>query len=98
MPHRLAVGDVNADGYGDMVALDAGEQMIEIFTFDQGGEMLHATGFQIFETQLFHSGDTREYQPRQVVIADITGDGAHDVVMLCHDRVLLYPQPAASGE
>jgi hypothetical protein len=60
--------------------------------------MLHATGFQIFETQLFHSGDTREYQPRQVVIADITGDGAHDVVMLCHDRVLLYPQPSASDE
>jgi hypothetical protein len=32
------------------------------------------------------------------VIADITGDGAHDVVMLCHDRVLLYPQPSASDE
>jgi hypothetical protein len=28
-----------------------------------------------------------------VIIADITGDGAHDVVMLCHDRVLIYPQP-----
>ena len=93
VPHRLAVGDVNADGYGDMVALDAGEQMFEIFTFDQSGEMLYATGFQIFETQLFHSGDTREYQPRQVVIADVTGDGSHDVIMLCHDRVLLYPQP-----
>jgi hypothetical protein len=76
-----------------MVAVDAGEQMFEIFTFGHSGEMLHATGFQIFETQLFHGGDTRENQPRQVIIADITGDGAHDVVMLCHDRVLVYPQP-----
>ncbi len=93
VPHRLAVGDINADGYGDMVALDAGEQMLEIFTFDAADELLHATGFQIFETQLFHGGDAHEYQPRQVVIADLTGDGAHDIVMLCHDRLLVYQQP-----
>ncbi len=98
VPHRLAVGDINADGYGDMVALDAGEQMFEIFTFDAGDELLHATGFQIFETQLFHGGDAREYQPRQVVISDLTGDDAHDVVMLCHDRLLVYEQPAPTAD
>ncbi|MDP7029956.1 MAG: VCBS repeat-containing protein [Phycisphaerales bacterium] len=98
VPHRLAVGDINADGYGDMVALDAGEQMFEIFTFDATEQLLHATGFQIFETQLFHGGDAREYQPRHVAIADLTGDGAHDVVMLCHDRLLIYEQPESSAD
>jgi len=92
VPHELAVGDINADGYGDMVALDAGEQMMELFTFDKGGTMLHATGFQIYESRLFHGGDTREFQPRQIAIADVTGDDAHDIVMLIHDRLIIYPQ------
>jgi hypothetical protein len=26
------------------------------------------------------------------LICDLTGDGAPDLVLLCHDRVLLYPQ------
>jgi len=88
----LAVGDVNADGYGDMVALDAGEQMMELFTFDGEGDMLHATGFQIYESNLFHGGESREYQPRQIAIADVTGDGGHDIVMLIHDRIIVYQQ------
>jgi hypothetical protein len=26
------------------------------------------------------------------LIGDFTGDGANDIVLLCHDRMLLYPQ------
>jgi hypothetical protein len=90
--YQLATGDLNADGYIDMVSLDAGEQMFEMFTFDHGGELLHVTNFKIYETRLFSRGDGREYQPSQVMITDLTGDGAHDVVMLIHDRVLVYVQ------
>ena len=89
---EISSGDLNGDGYGDMVALDAGEQMMEILTFDQGGDMLHVTGFQVYESQLFQGGESREYQPRQVSIGDVTGDGKHDVVLLVHDRILIYPQ------
>ena len=90
--YDLAVGDMNADGYTDMAALDAGEQMFEIFTFDGAGEMLHVTNFKIYESKLFSRGEGREYQPTQVLITDLTGDGAHDVVMIVHDRILMYPQ------
>ena len=92
VPHELAVGDINADGYGDMVSLDAGNQNFDIFTYNRSGDMLHARGFQVFESKMFSGGDGREYQPSQVIITDLTGDGKHDVVMLCHDRVLVYPQ------
>lgn len=92
VPHELAVGDINSDGYGDMVSLDAGNQNFDIFTYNKSGDMLHARGFQIFESKMFSGGDGREYQPNQLIITDLTGDGKHDVVMLCHDRVLLYPQ------
>ena len=39
--HELAMGDVNSDGHTDMVSLDAGEQMLEIFTFTHDGSMLY---------------------------------------------------------
>ena len=90
--HELAIGDVNSDGFTDMIALDAGEQMLEIFTFTEGGKMLYATEFKIFETRSFSSGEPSEYEPSQVFIADLTGDGHADVVLLAHDRVLIYPQ------
>jgi hypothetical protein len=90
--HELVVGDVNSDGFADLIALDAGEQMLEIFTFTDGGKMLYATEFKIFETRIFSSGEPSEYQPSQVFIADLTGDGHNDVVLLAHDRVLIYPQ------
>jgi hypothetical protein len=90
--HELAVGDVNGDGYSDMVSLDAGEQMLEIFTFTESGNMLYATGFKIYESKIFSGGEPREWQPSQAIIADLTNDGAKDVLLLSHDRLLLYPQ------
>ena len=86
------MGDLNADGYADMVSLDAGEQMFELFTFDRGGDLLHVTNFKIYESKLFGRGDGREFQPSQIMITDLTGDRAHDVIMLVHDRVLIYEQ------
>jgi hypothetical protein len=96
--HELASGDINSDGFADLVALDAGEQMCEIFTFTQSGRLLYATGFQVFESRLFSGGEPREYEPRQAVIADLTGDGADDLILLAHDRVLLYPQMTAAPQ
>ncbi|MCH7545917.1 MAG: VCBS repeat-containing protein [Planctomycetes bacterium] len=90
--HELAVGDVNSDGFVDIVSLDAGEQMCEIFTFSEAQRMLYATGFQVFESKIFSAGEPREFQPSQVLIADVTGDGANDLILLAHDRVLIYPQ------
>ncbi len=98
LQHELATGDVNGDGLTDMISLDAGEQMCEIFTFSQSGRMLYATGFQVFESKIFSGGDVREFQPSEVIVADITGDGAQDLLLLAHDRVLIYPQMTKSPE
>jgi hypothetical protein len=92
LQHEIAYGDVNDDGFTDLVTLDAGEQMCEIFTFTETRRMLYATGFQVYESRLFSGGDTREFEPSQVVIADVTGDDAADIILLAHDRILLYPQ------
>ena len=41
---------------------------------------------------MFQGGEPREYEPSECLIADITGDGGNDIILLTHDRVLIYPQ------
>jgi hypothetical protein len=31
-------------------------------------------------------------EPREALVADVTGDGLNDLLVLVHDRILLYPQ------
>jgi hypothetical protein len=31
-------------------------------------------------------------EPRQVTVADVTGDNKPDLILLVHDRIILYPQ------
>ena len=90
--HEIVAGDVNGDGFTDLVLLDAGEQMAEVLTISESGRLLYGTGFKIFESKMFSGGEPREFEPSMGVVADVTGDGAGDLLLLAHDRVLLYPQ------
>jgi hypothetical protein len=92
LQHELASGDINDDGFLDLISLDAGEQMCEVFTFSDAQQLLYVLGFQVFESRLFSGGGAREYEPSQVIVMDVTGDHKDDIVLLAHDRVLVYPQ------
>jgi len=92
LEHEITTGDVNSDGYTDLIVLDAGEQMCEIFTLSAARHLMPATEFQVFQSRLFSGGDSREFEPSDAIIADLTGDGADDIALLIHDRVIIYPQ------
>ncbi len=72
--HDLTFGDLNSDGYMDMVVLDANEQMCQVFTFSASGKMYFANEFKVFETRLFQQGAGRTFEPSLAIIADLTGD------------------------
>lgn len=95
--HEVGSGDVNGDGRTDLLVLDAGEQNLEILSFSDAGKLQYATGFEVFESKMFSGGEPKEFEPSQVVVLDVTGDGANDIVLLCHDRVLVYPQMTKDG-
>jgi hypothetical protein len=71
--------------------------MCEILTISAAGRLLYATGFQVFESKIFSGGEAREYEPSDALVADVTGDGADDLVLFAHDRVLIYPQMTPPG-
>ena len=96
--HELTPGDLNGDGFVDVVALDAGEQMAEVLTFSQAGKLRYGTAFEVFESKIFSGGEPRDFEPSMGLITDLTGDGKDDLVLLCHDRVLIYPQQAKAGD
>ncbi len=92
VPHELAVGDLNSDGMTEIVVLDAGKQMLDVLGIGQSQTLIPALSFRVFESRLFSGGEPREFEPSQAIIRDVTGDGADDLVLMCHDRILLYPQ------
>ncbi len=66
--------------------------MCRILTFSAARKVQPATEFKVFETRLFSRGESREMEPSQAIIADLTGDKKDDLLLVVHDRVIVYPQ------
>lgn len=86
-------GDLNGDGFSDIAILDTQSHFVEILDYDPTLGPRHATHFPVFEEKSFTSENGGGgVEPREARIADVTGDGRHDLILLVHDRVLVYPQ------
>jgi hypothetical protein len=90
--HEIETGDVNGDGFVDIVILENNDKLTQIFTLSAARSLLFATEFKVFEERLFNRGRSSRFEPSSAIIADITGDGAQDLILQVHDRYLIYPQ------
>lgn len=83
--------DVNHDGVRDLVVVDMGKAALEVLTTLPGGDFHKVLRFQVFEGKRFANAPDSRGEPREVVAGDVTGDGIDDLVLIVHDRVLVYP-------
>jgi FG-GAP-like repeat len=85
-------GDLNQDGRKDLVFLETAKSYIDVVTFEPPHDLVPANRWQVFEERTFRSRRNEAPEPREALIADLTGDGKNDLVVLVHDRIILYPQ------
>ena len=85
-------GELGHDGRKDLVFLETARNYLDFVVFDAHHKLVPADRWQVFEERAFRSrrGDLPE--PREAAIADVTGDGKNDLIVLVHDRILVYPQ------
>jgi len=91
----IAAGDLDSDGRADIVLSELSEHLLEILVPEAGKEDLRrAARFKVFEAKAAEATDERRgsREPREILIADVTGDGRADAILLIHDRLIVYPQ------
>jgi hypothetical protein len=92
---NLTAGDINSDGQPDIIMVEYKRDHIEILTPDSNNKLIPAMRFKIFEEKSYRSerGAAKSgVEPRELIVADVTGDGKNDLVTIIHDRIIIYPQ------
>ncbi len=92
---NLTAGDINSDGRTDIIMVDHRRNHIEILALDADEEPVAAMRFKIFEEKGYRESKPRPkaaVEPRELTVADVTGDGKNDLITLIHDRIIIYPQ------
>jgi hypothetical protein len=60
--------------------------------YEKPHKLVPANRWQVFEERTFRSRRNDATEPREAVVADVTGDHKADLIVLVHDRILVYPQ------
>jgi hypothetical protein len=92
----LMAGDVDGDGRLDIIVSDIGDNALEILDYDGKAGLRRALAFKIFEKKSFRDRDSL-IEPRDMAVGDVDGDGRTDIILICHDRVLVYRQDPGDG-
>jgi hypothetical protein len=90
--HDVVSGDLDNDGRKDLVFLETGKNYLDLVTFDANRKLVPANRWQVFEERTFRSRRSDLPEPREAIVADVTGDGKNDLIIVVHDRILVYPQ------
>ncbi|KPK65731.1 MAG: hypothetical protein AMK73_02125 [Planctomycetes bacterium SM23_32] len=89
---QVLIADLNADGKNDLLLREVQQNQLEVLYRRPDGEWERGMRFKVFEGRVFDRREARAAEPREMVTAELTGDGLTDIAVIVHDRVIVYPQ------
>ncbi len=88
----VVTGDLDNDGRKDLVFMETVKNHLDLVVFDANHKLVPANRWQVFEERSFRNLRSAVPEPREAAVADVTGDKKNDLIIIVHDRVLVYPQ------
>lgn len=90
--HDVVSGDLNNDGRKDLVFLETARNYVDLVLFEPPHKLVPGNRWPVFEERTFRQRRNSLPEPREVSVADVTADGKNDLLLIVHDRLLVYPQ------
>ncbi len=88
----LIAGDLTGGGRKQLIFMETGKNYLDLVNFSKAGKLVPGDRWQVFEQHTFRGAQNALPEPRECAVADVTGDGKNDLIVLVHDRILVYPQ------
>ena len=88
----VIAGDLTGSGRKDLVFLETAKNNLDLVRFDKNHKLVPGDHWQVFEQHTFRGAASAVPEPREALVAGVTGNGKKDLIVLVHDRILIYPQ------
>ena len=88
----LMAGDLTGGGRKQLIFMETARNYLDLVFFDKNRKLVPGDRWQVFEQHTFRGTQNALPEPRECAVADVTGDGKNDLIVLVHDRILVYPQ------
>ena len=85
-------GDLTGAGRKQIIFMESAKNHIDLVQFDANHKLVPGDRWRVFEQHTFRAAQNAIPEPREATVADVTGDGKNDLIVLVHDRILVYPQ------
>jgi hypothetical protein len=88
----VVAGELAGDGRKDLIFLESAKNHLDIVAFDSNHKLVPVERWQVFEQHTFRARENSLPEPREALVKDVTGDKKNDLIVLVHNRILVYPQ------
>ncbi len=89
--HHLGSGDLNGDDQPEIIGIDGSMNILQVM-HKKDDKWKNAFHFKVFEKSPFRKDQPRgaPMQPHSPLVGDFNNDGHNDLIVLSHNRLLMY--------